>query len=1241
MAHEPHCNCCGCSQLRIIDAGFVDSLNTSGPLVDYPTSSPTTVTSIDATWSGGLRGDFNEYGAFVGKAKLDLGASQITLSARYQPFLIRGTGYVYAHETPPTQNEITSTIVASLYDGVQATTTMALVQRDMPSELLDNLIIGLQEGDPWSSNGTVFSVPQQKAMGYAYSYYTGKVRTVVNAFTDLPEPASTMPMFDGSTLTMDATAGTPLSAFKSRPLTGIESKLTYSENLSFGGTPYGWFVYPDNASSVVVGGYDAKSTLSCGSQEVLVVPTPAATKAGFGCVAQPNGEDPPTQGFFTAWVDRGSRAEAAIQQPTHTTVTIYRNGEQVFSANNPTSQQLNAAYSQDGVYLTVTEVDDRSLPAWTNAYPDWRRHGARLFKDFSSRVVDTVKPVVGFKPPDDIYLNTFGQFAPARGILFSTKPVNSPLSFAVNMIDEDPTSVIARPVASSQPLQLSSGGSLNGTEGAGTYVLRPFGRTQCTDMAGNKPDSVPTASWKVHSLPSVNDSASFQLATGFNHLGGIPKLEDPGLQTREHWRPRLDTEPVSSLLLTFDRKVKADQVTASQLTLAKDGATVTGCTMEQVSETQWKVSIPTSDQTPKSFWVLTYDPGGQVLTDDIVIARYSKRSDFPAVGSLKTIYIHNDADGNDVRFYYGRAAGVQIGPLSYQQIGPTDPPLDYYGTPYAPEPCVLATRAAWLMADMNGYPRAIDTSSTTGPYQIGRVASVSASQGFDHEKKQSLVGGSGGIWFPHVLNYGEPGQALGTYSPLVNYKGYTPSVPSLTSPADDCSYFGLTTTIDPCHPANVSACASPKIAQKHASAIRCDGDIESIEVSLVAFDENGNPQDLSGVKFGNVTGGLGWGTPELPVDFYVNDGTVQGPSWSQLANAQGNRTAAFLMGLSGQPYTFTTTLDGKTLPQNVWACVDGERQAALPVQKAVTRKPDVICTGETNPGEWYSVRYTFDSKTYSESDVLGWTPIKVTVPAIRRADGTLMNGLNGQGGFIQNEIELLPGDTYDGTGNFWAPSLVGGRVPWEQYRVGPEQWPDDWRPMRGYASGIIRTLQEGNLTQSGVQGCLSVYRAHKTFPALKTTTLGELCISLSFRVAMKATLNYKDYQLAPNKFTRDGDTPCVALYNYRDPEMVAPRYGYVYMGSETGGTLFSSGSYGRYPTNSGLDGWQKLSDAQVAAEKTVTHQFLGELSDTLVLSKEKEESLANGDAVYVAIGFANDMQGNPGPGIWYWKLKKA
>ncbi len=662
MAHEPYCNCCGCSQIEILRIGHCSALETGDPLLDYPTSFPATVTVVSpwselADWEG-FEGNWKISG---GEVVLDLFASQATVSARYKPLAARETGseFVYEAGSPPTGPELLNTLAVSLYGDIAGTLTAQLESRPLQEGSQDIWIIGYSEevsfnsGTGWpgflepsnyvwgyregltyanrSPYTSFFSVTLQGAIvdnvdygSYANPYAGDPQPYLVSAFYDLPEPVGVV---NGHSL--PANPGTPLADFKDRELPGIESVVSFTEDVSIS-----WFVYDSEIPTA--SGFDLKLSLSLDANERQVIlatrvvqnsTSSSGLATSVGCVAHGNPEDEATQGFFTAWVDRGARIVGVPQigsftgvinypGPQYSTVTIYRNGEQVFSGNNPTAQQIKDATAPDGVYLTVTEADERSTPAWTESLPDARRRHPVMLKDFSSTVVDSVKPVLGFTPPNDTYGDSLFQFRPLQGRLLATEPVFPVGLSQVNgdMADEDPTSVLTRATKPNFEFFKADRSQI----GIGTHTIRLFNQNTYSDIVGNYPLSVPTVAYTVHSPPA---GAWGAIDYEYGHWGATPTLEDPGLQTREYWRPRLNTEPVSSLMLTFSRKVTPSQVVASQLTLTKDGTVVTGCTLEPADDSgrKWRVTIPTAEQTPRSFWILTYNPSGQVYTDDIAV----------------------------------------------------------------------------------------------------------------------------------------------------------------------------------------------------------------------------------------------------------------------------------------------------------------------------------------------------------------------------------------------------------------------------------------------------------------------------------------------------------------------------------------------------------------------------------------------------------------------------------------------
>lgn len=536
--------------------------------------------------------------------------------------------------------------------------------------------------------------------------------------------------------------------------------------------------------------------------------------------------------------------------------SLYRNGELIWQATRPQPSDSEAHTGQDGLYLWVSEVVESADPPYTGSGIDSRRRSPSPLKRVASWVVDTDPPVIGVTPPCDYFADQLSDVDGPRPYLVATKPIRGEETGApqVQLTSDDVEGVrLARPLHVPR-----TGGGYNGnwySDAAGAYVgsldvgehsvkVR-VRRTNFNDLstyrdyAGNSPASVPTFSLRVHAVPA-ND-----------RRGARPVLEDVGLQTCEYGRARLQSEQVTSVRLRFDRVVDPATVTASQVTLTKDGTPVSGCTIQQLNNTDWRITLPNpADQTPESFWVLTYDPAGEVLTDDIDEIQYTTYDDFPPAADsvYRRAYVANDTGKR-----YSKS------PAGYVEIE-DGPPTDENGVPFEPEPCLLAYRISWLMASTSGWLVPQDTSSAV--YTIGEMLSIS--------KQIASLPPLDGTF--HITSTGGYIFDLGTARLGNQTEGFTPCVPPQASPPSDCSYWGLTTTIDPCPPKTLQ-CPVAKVAQRHASVIRRADDLQSFELSMVRRDS------LTGDEIAPVPG----------ID----------------------------LGLFG-PVTFEKTAYGENLPQNCW-----------------------------------------------------------------------------------------------------------------------------------------------------------------------------------------------------------------------------------------------------------------------------------------------------------------------------------
>jgi hypothetical protein len=113
----------------------------------------------------------------------------------------------------------------------------------------------------------------------------------------------------------------------------------------------------------------------------------------------------------------------------------------------------------------------------------------------------------------------------------------------------------------------------------------------------------------------------------------------------------------------------------------------------------------------------------------------------------------------------------------------------------------------------------LDTSSTT--LTIGTTASISKElEEMPQPDGTFKIESTGGV----IANWGQTRKGIET-------DGFTPQVPPQSDSPDDCSFWGLTTTIDPCPPKTLR-CPVAKAPQRHASVIRMEEDLPSFKATL-------------------------------------------------------------------------------------------------------------------------------------------------------------------------------------------------------------------------------------------------------------------------------------------------------------------------------------------------------------------------------------------------------------------------
>lgn len=212
-----------------------------------------------------------------------------------------------------------------------------------------------------------------------------------------------------------------------------------------------------------------------------------------------------------------------------------------------------------------------------------------------------------------------------------------------------------------------------------------------------------------------------------------------------------------------------------------------------------------------------------------------------------------------------------------------------------------------------------------------------------------------------------------------------------------------------------------------------------------------------------------------------------------------HRVAAIVLAKDGGPLTFTTTLDGDTLSQNVWGCDGVSLEATLPVLLAESRSVAKVI----DKVDYYSATHHVIGEsvtTYLPSEVLG-------MPSVPRLCG--LNGqvivrpglgddyhINGEDcGVLGDSDPVLPGD-YIG----YPFNAAFRYVPWWDYRLPVKDFETDWN----HYHRRLRRLLDGAFTIRSLQGSVSASRNHSTYAKLKTTILSDLQIDISLRVGAQA-----------------------------------------------------------------------------------------------------------------------------------------
>jgi hypothetical protein len=762
----------------------------------------------------------------------------------------------------------------------------------------------------------------------------------------------------------------------------------------------------------------------------------------------------------------------------------YRNGTEILRATRPTATQSAAVGADEGSYLLVSELTGASE---NPAVPAWYMAGENPHKEFVACVVDKTPPVVAFEAVSDFYAFTINQNWLLPTTLLATEPVQPA---GGGMADLDAQGVLVAGFPTSSRGSLISGGTYR--------ILPPFHESAggslalqgLRDLAGNAPSAVMEHNLTVHPYP-----------TPWILTGSRPTLQ------RFDRRTRLQTERVSTVRLSFDRKIDPAGVSISQVTLKKNNEVVSGCSLAPSGDgtQEWIISVPADIQTPRSFFLLEYNPAGNVYSNDIVTARYDSRNSFPRVGAYKTKYVHKDSDGVDQWFSWNGT--------TYRSIGANDFPLlpPSFGGNYRPEASLIVARTSWLMADTNARPRLIDCTRGYSS-ALGRVASIGFQSQIDTTKTTSEAESNE----PPMPAVNSNGFGLGDIQQRVNEvrirqrqnrrRGFLPSVPPPTAPRASHSYWGLGYTIDPCPPAKVHECAAPTEHQRHSSIMISNDEIQTLKVALELRDSSGN----------------------LVTDFdsrrpaIYADADVIAEPYSTIV---GKMVAPHIMAIEGHEYTFGTSLQGRALSQNVWGCKEGAGSGAYQSLEWATKSP-VRCT--QNGLDYYIVTMT---------ENFGTTPI-----------------------------------------------------PAESFKK--------FRKVRA------------TFERSAMQAMVTADRHAWVYPQLQTATLVNLGLFLSFRMAVKRTTYYTEYEIQGSPLGYIGSS-----------------------GSVCPSSLVQQG--GPFVANATRAVFAASQAQEVAAHQTEC-RFFDYVNGKVWLSKQEETALGQGSTVW------KELFVEPGsPNIWTVKIRKG
>jgi hypothetical protein len=610
---------------------------------------------------------------------------------------------------------------------------------------------------------------------------------------------------------------------------------------------------------------------------------------------------------------------------------VYRNGELVAKIPNTArtmefrSAAIEAATTDEGSYLLVGDntADDCSGPMFV----------------LGSLVVDRTPPIGVVRQMGDIYVGDASGVLPPDKERFDTNGNSDGwVTYATECLEE------SEPCSGNRNwTQVPGGGGLSSLKflPVGQYVFRQAGPV--FDRAGNNVPHLPELRFNVRALPPSGSQYGAVATLALRDTGRGTFFATSGACCNA----LLYAEPIESVVVRFSNSVSNLQVSHFKLERRSAFGGWAAEDLELSGERPRRIDVP--EMSDQDYAVLT---GNVLLTQTspreyTLTFRQGPRVHSPIVQPLHSVFyltLDPEFDGSE--------------PIA---------PADSEGEPDEQQRCRLAARVMWgIMPEAGKNRDRINTQAFSGI--IGGVSSVT--------KAIALMETDPPRVRPNQISVRTTSDIEPLEKRITEVEpcdgNYVPAVPahSFLAAAGDAnySYFGLGTSIYPSPPATVPACAAPRVAQKHSSAVCSSGTIVGWNASFfttTGFDQssitaiqnhidNAFPENAISVQglisyyagavapytsnplyyqwLGISPGRIPWVTPG-PLGTFPDSGTYIAPGIANIG-------AQLLKTPVPSSLSFGTTLNGHACQQNVWAIDSGGLyQGWLTASRAVQSYP--------------------------------------------------------------------------------------------------------------------------------------------------------------------------------------------------------------------------------------------------------------------------------------------------------------